>query len=99
MGPVTQELNLQDSAYTVRMATFYPWDSSADPSSPCEVPGRGIPSLQVWRGFQVAGFRHVIGTSWPSDDYVCIEVAKLFYAELCRNGTLVYTERTRDGTS
>ncbi|KAJ5565962.1 hypothetical protein N7535_007600 [Penicillium sp. DV-2018c] len=49
--------------------------------------------LHVASGFQVAGFRHVIGCLWPSDDNVCVEVARSFYAELCRNGTLNYTDR------
>ena len=44
--------------------------------------------------FQAAGFRHVIESLWPSDDNVCVEVARLFYAELCRNGTLSYTDGT-----
>jgi CHAT domain-containing protein len=44
--------------------------------------------LHVVSGFQVAGFRHVIGCLWPSDDNVCVEVAKLFYSELNRNATL-----------
>lgn len=42
--------------------------------------------LQVVSGFQVAGFRHVVGCLWPSDDKVdkvCVEVAKSFhYSEL-----------------
>ncbi|OQD86479.1 hypothetical protein PENSOL_c086G06413, partial [Penicillium solitum] len=50
-------------------------------------------ALHVVSGFQVAGFRHVIGTLWRSDDSVCVEVARLFYAELCRNGALEYTDR------
>lgn len=50
-------------------------------------------TLYVVSGFQVAGFRHVIGTLWPSDDDVCVRIAKSFYAELCRNGTLLYTDR------
>jgi tetratricopeptide (TPR) repeat protein len=49
--------------------------------------------LHVVSGFQVAGFRHVIGTLWPSDDSVCVEVARLFYAKLCQNGALKYTDR------
>ncbi|KAJ5970776.1 uncharacterized protein N7479_000694 [Penicillium vulpinum] len=49
--------------------------------------------LHVVSGFQVAGFRHVIGTLWPSGDEVCVEVAGAFYAELCRSGTLQYTDR------
>ncbi|KAJ6125389.1 hypothetical protein N7471_012706 [Penicillium samsonianum] len=50
--------------------------------------------LHIVSGFQIAGFRHVIGTLWPSDDNVCVEIAKLFYAELCQNGTLFYTDRS-----
>jgi CHAT domain-containing protein len=49
--------------------------------------------LHVVSGFQVAGFRHVIGTLWPSDDSVCVEVARSFYTELCRNGALDYSGR------
>jgi hypothetical protein len=39
-------------------------------------------ALHVVSGFQVAGFRHVVGCLWPSDDKVCVEVAKSFYSEL-----------------
>ncbi|KAE8338700.1 CHAT domain-containing protein [Aspergillus arachidicola] len=49
--------------------------------------------VYVVNGFQVAGFRHVIGTLWPSDDRVCVKAAKLFYIEICRNGVLEYTDR------
>ena len=49
--------------------------------------------LHVVSGFQVAGFRHVIGCLWPSDDNVCVEVAKSFYSELGRNGTMEYDDR------
>ena len=41
--------------------------------------------LHVVSGFQVAGFRHVVDCLWPSDDKVCVEVAKLFYSELGQN--------------
>lgn len=43
--------------------------------------------LHVVSGFQVAGFRHVVGCLWPSDDKVCVEVAKSFYSELGQGGT------------
>ncbi|KAF2185927.1 TPR-like protein [Zopfia rhizophila CBS 207.26] len=49
--------------------------------------------LHVVSGFQIAGFRHVVGCLWPSDDSVCIDVAKLFYSELFRNGTARYNDR------
>jgi CHAT domain-containing protein len=39
-------------------------------------------ALHVVSGFQVAGFRHVIGCLWPSSDRVCVQVAKSFYSEL-----------------
>jgi tetratricopeptide (TPR) repeat protein len=39
-------------------------------------------ALHVVSGFQVAGFRHVVGCLWPSDDKVCVEVAKSFYSKL-----------------
>jgi CHAT domain-containing protein len=41
--------------------------------------------LHVVSGFQVAGFRHVVGCLWPSDDTVCVEVAKSFYSELVQS--------------
>ncbi|EFQ99578.1 hypothetical protein MGYG_02590 [Nannizzia gypsea CBS 118893] len=51
--------------------------------------------LHVVSGFQVAGFRHVVGCLWPSDDTVCVEVTKLFYSELGRAGATWYgTDRS-----
>ena len=38
--------------------------------------------IHLASGFQVAGFGHVIGSMWPSDDGVCIDVAKEFYEQL-----------------
>jgi CHAT domain-containing protein len=49
--------------------------------------------LHVVSGFQVAGFRHVVGCLWPSSDNVCVKVARSFYVELCRNGAMNYTDR------
>jgi CHAT domain-containing protein/tetratricopeptide (TPR) repeat protein len=43
--------------------------------------------LHVISGFQVAGFRHVVGCLWPSDDTVSVEVAKSFYATLFQDRT------------
>ena len=40
--------------------------------------------IHVVSGFQVAGFPHVVGCLWPSEDRVCVEVAQVFYAELVR---------------
>jgi CHAT domain-containing protein len=48
--------------------------------------------LHVVSGFQVAGFRHVVGCLWPSDDKVCVEVAKSFYSELSQGGAARYND-------
>lgn len=44
--------------------------------------------LHVVSGFQVAGFKHVVGCLWPSNDEVCVDVAKSFYAELNQSGDI-----------
>jgi CHAT domain-containing protein len=49
--------------------------------------------LHVVSGFQVAGFRHVIGCLWPSNDGVCIKVAKSFYSQLVKGGEMRYSDR------
>ena len=49
--------------------------------------------LHVVSGFQVAGFRHVVGCVWPSDDKVCVDIAKSFYSELSQGGTVSYDDR------
>ena len=49
--------------------------------------------LHVVSGFQVAGFRHVVGCLWPSDDKVCVNIAKSFYSELSQGGTAKYNDR------
>ncbi|PVI00224.1 TPR-like protein [Periconia macrospinosa] len=38
--------------------------------------------IHIVSGFQIAGFAHVVGCQWPSEDAVCVEVAKAFYAAL-----------------
>lgn len=38
--------------------------------------------IHLASGFQIAGFAHVIGSMWPSDDSVCVDVAKTFYEQL-----------------
>lgn len=48
--------------------------------------------LHVVSGFQVAGFRNVIGCLWPADDTVCTEIAKLFYSELCCDANVEYND-------
>ncbi|ROT37123.1 hypothetical protein SODALDRAFT_279961, partial [Sodiomyces alkalinus F11] len=38
--------------------------------------------IHVVSGFQVAGFPHVVGCLWPSNDRTCVEVASRFYSRL-----------------
>jgi CHAT domain-containing protein len=39
-------------------------------------------AIHLASGFQVAGFGHVIGCMWPSNDSPCVDVAKGFYERL-----------------
>ncbi|KAH9204251.1 CHAT domain-containing protein [Leptodontidium sp. 2 PMI_412] len=41
--------------------------------------------LHIVSGFQVAGFRSVIGCLWPAEDEVCPQIARLFYSKLAGN--------------
>jgi CHAT domain-containing protein len=43
--------------------------------------------IHVASGFLVAGFPHVIGCLWPSNDRVCVEMAKEFYSSLLEWGS------------
>ncbi|KAH8782658.1 TPR domain-containing protein [Diaporthe sp. PMI_573] len=43
-------------------------------------------SIHLTSAFQLAGFRHVIGTLWEVDDELCVEMAKLMYEYLGKNG-------------
>lgn len=42
--------------------------------------------LHTASAFFVAGFSHVIGSMWPSEDGICVQVAGLFYAGLASHG-------------
>ncbi len=42
--------------------------------------------IHVVSGFQVAGFPHVVGCLWPSNDRICVEVAGGFYNALLGQG-------------
>ncbi|KAH7232458.1 CHAT domain-containing protein [Fusarium solani] len=42
--------------------------------------------IHVVSGFLVAGFPHVVGCLWPSNDRVCVEVASGFYSSLFGQG-------------
>ncbi|KAF4480165.1 Benzoate 4-monooxygenase [Fusarium agapanthi] len=47
--------------------------------------------IHLISGFQLLGFRHVIGTLWAVRDSLCVEIARLVYEELRDSGT---TDRT-----
>ncbi|KAH6665282.1 CHAT domain-containing protein [Plectosphaerella plurivora] len=38
--------------------------------------------IHVVSGFQIAGFPHVVGCLWPSNDDICVEIAVGFYTRL-----------------
>jgi tetratricopeptide (TPR) repeat protein len=39
-------------------------------------------ALHITSGFLIAGFSHVIGSLWPADDDVCVDMAAYFYEAL-----------------
>ncbi|RDA92124.1 hypothetical protein CP533_6097 [Ophiocordyceps camponoti-saundersi (nom. inval.)] len=43
-------------------------------------------SLHLASVFHLAGFRHVIGTLWEVDDHLCVDMAKIVYELLGKNG-------------
>lgn len=49
--------------------------------------------IHVASGFQVAGFPHVVGCLWDSDDSVCVQVASTFYERLFDVGNQNWTSR------
>jgi CHAT domain-containing protein len=50
--------------------------------------------IHIASGFQVAGFRSVSGSMWPSADQICIEVARLLYQNLQGEGDSVMVNGT-----
>ncbi|KAH8686258.1 CHAT domain-containing protein [Ilyonectria robusta] len=43
-------------------------------------------SIHLMTAFQLAGFRHVVGTLWEVDDEQCVSIAKSMYEFLQKNG-------------
>ncbi|KAK2037004.1 TPR domain-containing protein, partial [Colletotrichum somersetense] len=43
-------------------------------------------SIHLTSAFQLAGFRHVIGTLWEVDDELCVDIARLTYEFIGANG-------------
>jgi len=50
--------------------------------------GRGLSdeSIHLVSAFQLAGFRHVVGTLWEVSDPHCVDVATVLYQTLCDEG-------------
>jgi CHAT domain len=46
-------------------------------------------AVHITSAFQLAGYRHVIGTLWPVDDQAAVRIATEVYAYLTSNGTRV----------
>ena len=44
--------------------------------------------------FHIAGFAHVIGTLWPSQDQACQEIALSFYSALSKTNTVALSYHT-----
>ncbi|MBB5850918.1 CHAT domain-containing protein [Amycolatopsis umgeniensis] len=59
--------------------------------SACSTADRGLhgieESLHLASAFQLAGFRHVVGSLWPLDDAIAARAAKAFYARLPADAT------------
>lgn len=44
-------------------------------------------AVHITAAFQLAGYRHVIGTLWPVDDAIAVSIAESIYRSLTHNGT------------
>ncbi|EFQ96674.1 hypothetical protein MGYG_08597 [Nannizzia gypsea CBS 118893] len=49
--------------------------------------------IHLISAFQLAGFRHVIGTLWEVNDAVCVDIARIVY-EALRDGVRAITDKT-----
>ncbi|KAJ5649193.1 uncharacterized protein N7484_002916 [Penicillium longicatenatum] len=45
-------------------------------------------ALRLASGFQVAGFGHTVVSMWPSNDYLCAQMASVSYHELLSQGRI-----------
>ncbi|OCK98480.1 uncharacterized protein K441DRAFT_654679 [Cenococcum geophilum 1.58] len=43
-------------------------------------------SIHLISAFQLAGFRHVIGTLWKVNDELCVDMARIMYEEMRDGG-------------
>lgn len=51
-------------------------------------------ALHLASGFQIAGFAHVIGSMWPTEDAVCVQAAKYFYSSILEVGQAARSPET-----
>jgi hypothetical protein len=59
-------------------------------------PGLLDEAIHLTSAFQLAGFPHVIGTLWPINDAVAVEIAATFYTSLRESGDALDTSRAAD---
>jgi hypothetical protein len=50
-------------------------------------------AIHLTSAFQLAGFRHVIGTLWPANDLLALDLATSFYAALAASDGAIDTDR------
>jgi len=67
--------------------------------SACSTANTDSPKLldegtHIVSSFHIAGFVHVIGTLWPSDDQACQEMASEFYSMLSQTDDVAVSYRT-----
>ena len=76
-----------------------PWLAFLSACSTAEVTASELADegLHLASAFQLAGFPHVIGSLWPVDDDVCVDIARRFYrALLFEGGNVPVTETGLD---
>lgn len=79
--PVADKLTVQDISHAVLGRARIAYLSACSTAENREV-DLADEVIHLASGFQVAGFPHVIGTLWPSDDVVSVKVAEVFYQQL-----------------
>ncbi|KAF3938038.1 hypothetical protein ABW19_dt0200828 [Dactylella cylindrospora] len=92
--PLQSGLNLEDGLLTVsdiqdhKLGAKQPFLGylSACLTGTIDVDNLLDEGIHLISAFQLAGFRHVIGTLWQVHDDCCVEVAQLFYKHIAHGG-------------
>ena len=48
--------------------------------------------IHIASAFFIAGFSHVVGSMWPSNDSICLRIAEYFYTSLAGSGSRGFTK-------